>query len=506
MGRRAKGEGSLYKTIQKQKRPKFANGGECAICKNCTDRTACNNRVAYDKCDKCKNCKVECLKYCDRFYCKELWVGQATVNGKHTTLSSHMQQSKAQAKKKEIKNLKENGTFISKTTATLYDVCFEIVEDRYKRNQTRDCAYRTNKATLKRLNKSWYVHIPIQKITDNDTKKFLDELVEESESLIKKDYGLINNAFNKATPNIILKNPFDKEEFKRPRSKKKTKKVRGFTIAEQKEFIHILKDDPVRHIYKWAWLLSLYTGMRAGEVYALDKDNDIDFKSYKIYVNNTLTKDKDDNVILGDRTKTYSGQRTLNMDNMIIYILQQAFNEYIPNPNNLLFCRKNGGIINEGASNSAFKRFCKKHKITKKKDINQHMLRHSFATRKIEGGMPAEVLMVIMGHKDISVTINTYFDVFAEYKNKYEEQTYNYYELQGLTFDLIDKGFIIEQELNTLLEKINISHLEDIDKESIKHLIENLNKKYTNSEEDVDKDIRNVEKNSNIIMFPALVN
>ena len=124
---------------------------------------------------------------------------------------------------------------------------------------------------------------------------------------------------------------------------------------------------------------------------------------------------------------------------MVIYILKMAFEEFIPNPNNLLFCRENGDLINEGASNSAFKRFCKKHNITNGKDVNQHMLRHSFATRKIEGGMPAEVLMVILGHKDVSVTLNTYFDAFAEYRNVYEEKTYNYYELQGLTFDIIDK-------------------------------------------------------------------
>lgn len=503
MGRRAKGEGSLYKTIQKQKRPKFATNGECAICKNCKDRTACNNRQGYEKCDKCKNCKEECLIYCDRFYCKELWVGQGTVNGKHTTLSSHSQQAKAQARKKEVKNQKENGTFISKTSVTLYDLCCEIVEDRYKRNQTGKCAYRTNKETLKRLNKSWYVHIPIQKITDKDTKKFLDELVEESDSLIKKDYGLINRAFDKATPKIILKNPFDREEFKRPRSKKKKKKVRAFTVAEQKEFIHILKDEDVQHRYKWAWLLSLYSGMRIGEVFALDKDQDIDWKSHKIYVNNTLTKDENDNVILGDKTKTYSGQRTLNMDCMVIFILEKAFEEIILNPNNLLFCREDGGLINEGASNSAFKRFCIKHKITKKKDINQHMLRHSFATRKIEGGMPAEVLMVIMGHKDVETTLNTYFDAFAEYKNIYEEKTYTYYEMQGLTFDIVDKNFIIKQELKSILEKIDISHLKDIEKEQIAHLIENINKKYTVNEENVEKDTE--EENSNIIMFPALV-
>ena len=106
------------------------------------------------------------------------------------------------------------------------------------------------------------MHIPVQKLLDSDIKKYLDELVEESDSLIKKDYGLINRAFDRATPTIILKNPFDREEFSRPRSKKPKKKVRAFTVKEQQKFIHTLKDEEVQHRYKWAWLLSLYTGMR----------------------------------------------------------------------------------------------------------------------------------------------------------------------------------------------------------------------------------------------------
>ncbi len=121
-----------------------------------------------------------------------------------------------------------------------------------------------------------------------------------------------------------------------------------------------------------------------------------------------------------------------------------------------------------------FKRFCNKYKIANGNDVNQHMLRHSFSTRKIEGGMPAEVLMVILGHKDVSVTLNTYFDAFAEYRNIYEEQTYNYYELQGLTFDVINKEFIILQELNSLLEKLNSSHLEEIEKNKIIQIVKML--------------------------------
>ena len=190
------------------------------------------------------------------------------------------------------------------------------------------------------------------------------------------------------------------------------------------------------------------------------------------------------------------------MDSMVIYILKMAFEEFIPNPNNLLFCRENGDLINEGASNSAFKRFCKKHNITNGKDVNQYMLRHSYTTRKIEGGMPAEVLMVILGHKDVSVTLNTYFDAFAEYRNVYEEKTYNYYELQGLTFDIIDKDFIIMQELNSILDKLNISHLEDIDKEQLVLMVQNIIKRYENKkdfEEETEESL-----NSKIIMFPAM--
>jgi integrase len=46
------------------------------------------------------------------------------------------------------------------------------------------------------------------------------------------------------------------------------------------------------------------------------------------------------------------------------------------------------------------------------------MLRHTFATRCIESGMQAVTLSRILGHKDISVTLNTYTDVFNQFKQK----------------------------------------------------------------------------------------
>lgn len=58
-------------------------------------------------------------------------------------------------------------------------------------------------------------------------------------------------------------------------------------------------------------------------------------------------------------------------------------------------------------------------KIVKQLDIPQfssHTLRHTYATRSIEAGVTPVVLQKLMGHTDVSITLNTYTSVFDKYK------------------------------------------------------------------------------------------
>ena len=53
-------------------------------------------------------------------------------------------------------------------------------------------------------------------------------------------------------------------------------------------------------------------------------------------------------------------------------------------------------------------------KIIKKagiEHVNFHALRHTFATRALEAGIPAKVVQEIHGHADVSLTLNTYSHV-----------------------------------------------------------------------------------------------
>ena len=172
-------------------------------------------------------------------------------------------------------------------------------------------------------------------------------------------------------------------------------------------------------------------------------------------------------------------ERCIGLDTDSIAILNEALAQNNNKDNLLFWDYSRNNYMSIQASNSSFKRFCQKYNIGKGFEETQYVLRHSFATRKIESGMPSEVLKDLLGHKNIKVTLNTYFDAFAEYRNKYNLLSENYIKEHQLNYIELDKNDLVLTELSKLENTFNFSYFDDFDKKIFTTALNQIKLKYT---------------------------
>lgn len=100
--------------------------------------------------------------------------------------------------------------------------------------------------------------------------------------------------------------------------------------------------------------MQLLAGPRIGETLALINAN-ISKVERKIFIETSLTKDKNDKTVRGDTTKTPSGKRSYPLTNTLLNILEPYLNENKPNA---LIFSNNGKPINESNINRVVKKIC----------------------------------------------------------------------------------------------------------------------------------------------------
>ena len=334
--------------------------------------------------------------------------------------------SKEEAEKylQAIMYQRENPIYIKNNGLPINEIMRNNLQKKFDTNLIRERQYARVLQTIATIEKSYIAKKNIEDITSDELQGYFNTLKDYSNSYIKKIFEQYSQAFKYALDKgYITRNPLT--DVIKPRSNKKDKIVRALELEEQQELTEYLSSKTLKECpYKNAFLIQMYMGLRIGEVLALQK-SDIDLKHNLLRVNKTLTTDINEKVIIGDTTKTYAGIRDLPIPPFMLPYIMEQMNQGRNNQDGQLFLSPKGNLVDPRNANVALKKILKDNfNIT---DITTHSLRHTYGTRCIEAGMRAVALQRLMGHTDVSITLNTYTSVFNRYKQSEINKVNNYY-------------------------------------------------------------------------------
>ena len=298
-----------------------------------------------------------------------------------------------------------------------------IQKRKLETNRISNIAYNRLQSTLNVINKSDIAHKDINNIDSKELQDYFNTLTYYSNSYIAKIIEQFSQSFRYAmNKGFLLTNPMYDTVV--PKSTKQDKVIRALDINEQQKLTKyllnsLITDEP----YKTAFLIEMYMGLRIGEVLALKKSN-VDLMRNLIYVKNTMTRDGNGKRIIGDNPKTKAGIRQVPIPQNIRHEIIEQLKLAEVHKDELLFVSNAGTYADPVNANHVLKRICKNLNIY---DVTSHSLRHTFATRCIEAGMRSVALKELMGHSNVSVTLNVYASVFNRYKDSELEKVNKYY-------------------------------------------------------------------------------
>ena len=259
--------------------------------------------------------------------------------------------------------------------------------------------------------------LDLSEITPYVLQRYVAELSRSGN--LRTGKGLSANSLNsiitviqntlKTAYSLGITSEYTADKIKRPRVTEK--KVECFSKGEQKKIEqYILNNGNTRF---FGVVLCLYTGLRIGELLALEW-SDVDLCKGEILVNKTCYYGKDENGIFGritDIPKTQSSIRTIPIPKQLIPYLREVKKK-----------SHSTHIVSNGSNPISVRSYQRSFSsLLRKLGIQHrgfHSLRHTFATRALECGMDVKTLSEILGHKNPTVTLNRYAHSLMEHKKE----------------------------------------------------------------------------------------
>lgn len=229
---------------------------------------------------------------------------------------------------------------------------------------------------------------------------------------------MLNGCFKQAEKNdIITKNPVPLATIPKGKAKKERK---VFTVEEQEIFLRYAEKSYLHDFF----VLALMIGLRNGELKALQW-RDIDFKYNNIHVNHTLVYIADKGHFL-DEPKTKTSKRQIPMFDKVYNLLKHLYD--VSTDNNVIHINDERFVSSllDGEPITRDRVTLEINKVLNdiRADgivfdyITCHCFRHTFATRCIEYKMEPQVLKTILGHSNLSMTMDLYSHVLPNTKQE----------------------------------------------------------------------------------------
>ena len=298
-----------------------------------------------------------------------------------------------------------------KTALTICDIAEKAVESR--RGQVKQTTHDFYLNGIKRLNKSKIGALQAHSVTFDDVQSYINSMIEtDSLSTIKRQKNLLSITFAYAEDNgYIERNFMNKVKLPNKANIVKQEKNHVFLTTEERQMLEVEAKrlntakvhngrigKPLYGIGAKAIIFLLHTGLRMGELCALYWE-DVDMENGFIHIcRNAPTTTKEITT-----PKKKASNRTIPIDEKANEILKDLSADKC---GKLVFHTAEGNILDRNDVIRTLRNMLKRAGIDKKPTL--HDLRHTYASELIRNGVDMKTVQVVLGHADISTTMNIY--------------------------------------------------------------------------------------------------